>query len=250
MSETVKEDQIVDTYELRPLSDLVDYDVDAVAARFKRLYTALIYDSMEALGLSGRSLKPGIGPIDADLNSPAHKLAGPAFTTRRMSTPNTDPKVHNIRLGQMKSMCQGCIYVSDVQGNRNCGQFGEITATAMRAAGCAGAVVDGSTRDSDYLVAMQFPTFVRWRSPVEGYGRSMTVDYMIPIFVDGIDGVLRVDPGDYIFGDGDGVVVVPRVHIFPVLEQAEKWFESEKKSRQAMAEGMSPFEVYNKYGRF
>lgn len=244
------EDKIFDIYERRPLADLVNYDVDEVAARFRRLYTALIYDSMEAIGLHGRSLKPGIGPIDHALDSYGHKVAGPAFTTRRMTTPNTDAKVHNIRLGQMKSMCKGCVYVSDVQGNRNCGQFGEITATAMRAAGCVGAVVDGSTRDSDYLIAMGFPTFVRWRSPVEGYGRSMTVDYMIPIYVDGVDGMLRIDPGDYIFGDGDGVVVVPRDKIFPVLKQAEEWFDSEKKSRRAMADGMDPFEVYNTYGRF
>lgn len=245
MSESKKEDKIVDTYELRPLADLIDYDVDEVAARFKKLYTALIYDSMEALGMSGRSLKPGIYPLD-----PKTKVAGPAFTTRRCLTPNTDPAMHNIRLGQMKSMCKGCIYVSDVQGNRNCGQFGEITATAMRAAGCVGAVIDGSTRDSDYLVAMNFPTFVRWRSPVEGYGRSMTVDFMIPIYVDGVDGQLLINPGDYIFGDGNGVVVVPRDQIFPVLEQAEQWFESEKLSRQAMADGMDPFTVYNTYCRF
>lgn len=245
MSENMVEDKIVDIYELRPLAALVDYDVDEMAARFERLYTALIYDSMEALGMSGRSLKPGIYPLDSKT-----KVAGPAFPTRRCTTPISDPKVHNLRLGQMKSMCRGCVYVSDVQGNRNCGQFGEITATAMRAAGCVGAVIDGSTRDSDYLVAMNFPTFVRWRSPVEGLGRSMTVDYMVPIFVDGVDGALRIDPGDYVFGDGDGVVVVPRDKILPVLEQAENWFESEKKSREAMANGMDPFEVYNTFGRF
>lgn len=236
-------EKIVDDYELRPLKP--DYDVDEVAARFKRLYTALIYDSMEALGIKGHAMKGGISPLTYDM-----QVAGPAFTTRRCTTPITDPHVHNIRLGQMKSMCHGCIYVSDVQGNENCGQFGEITATAMRAAGCVGAVIDGSTRDSNYLINMGFPTFVRWRSPVEGYGRSMTVDYMIPIYVNGVDGMLRVDPGDYVFGDFDGVVFVPRDMIFPVLEQAEKWFESEKLSRQAMADGMNPFEVYNKFGRF
>ncbi len=254
MSENQKTDQIVDHYEYRPLHNVLPEAwrdrVEELNARFKRLYTALVYDSMESMGLSGRSVKPGIGPLDHDTHSPAHKLAGPAFPTRRMTTPNTDPKVHNIRLGLMKSMCQGCIYVSDVQGNRNCGQFGEITATAMRAAGCAGAVIDGSTRDTDHLVDMGFPTFVRWCSPVEGYGRSMTVDFMIPIYVDGVDGMLRINPGDYIFGDGDGVVVVPMDMVLPVLEQAEAWFESEKKSRHAMADGMNPFEVYNRYGRF
>ena len=239
------EDKIYDQYELRPLADAVPYDIPSTRERFLKLYTALIYDSMEAYGMPGRSMESGIYPLTTDM-----KVAGPAFTVRRQTTPNTDPFTHNIRLGLMKSMCDGCILLSDVQGNKNCGQFGEITATAMRAAGCAGAVIDGSTRDSNYLINMNFPTFCRFRNPVEGLGRSMIVDYMIPIYVNGIDGMIRVDPGDFIFGDNDGVVIVPKNETIRVLEQAETWFENEKKSRQAMAEGMNPFEVYNRYGRF
>lgn len=239
------EDKIYDQYELRPLADVVPYDIPSTRERFLKLYTALIYDSMEAYGMPGRSMESGVYPLTTDM-----KVAGPAFTVRRQTTPNTDPFTHNIRLGLMKSMCDGCILLSDVQGNKNCGQFGEITATAMRTAGCAGAVIDGSTRDSNYLINMNFPTFCRFRNPVEGLGRSMIVDYMIPIYVNGIDGMIRVDPGDFIFGDNDGVVIVPKNETIRVLEQAETWFENEKKSRQAMAEGMNPFEVYNRYGRF
>ena len=239
------EDKIYDQYELRPLADVVPYDIPSTRERFLKLYTALIYDSMEAYSMPGRSMESGVYPLTTDM-----KVAGPAFTVRRQTTPNTDPFTHNIRLGLMKSMCDGCILLSDVQGNKNCGQFGEITATAMRAAGCAGAVIDGSTRDSNYLINMNFPTFCRFRNPVEGLGRSMIVDYMIPIYVNGIDGMIRVDPGDFIFGDNDGVVIVPKNETIRVLEQAETWFENEKKSRQAMAEGMNPFEVYNRYGRF
>ena len=120
----------------------------------------------------------------------------------------------------------------------------------MRAHGCCGAVIDGSTRDSNYLINMGFPTFCRFRNPVEGLGRSMITEYMVPIFVNGIDGQIRVDPGDFIFGDNDGVVIVPQKDTVRVLEQAETWFENEKKSREAMAAGMDPFEVYNKFGRF
>ena len=97
---------------------------------------------------------------------------------------------------------------------------------------------------------MGFPTFVRWRSPVEGLSRSMITEYQIPIFVNGIDGLLLVRPGDYIFGDGDGIVVVPQDKTLEVVERAEKSFNDEKNSRQAMREGENPFEVYNKYGRF
>jgi len=55
---------------------------------------------------------------------------------------------------------------------------------------------------------------------------------------------------DFIFGDNDGVVIVPAKDTLRVLEQAEEWFENEKKSRKAMAEGIDPFTVYNTYGRF
>lgn len=247
------ENKIENIYELRPLKDAIPESwrdrIEEINERYKKLYTALVYDVLaEVYAMPGRSLKPGIGPLQrGGVNG---KVAGPAFPTRRCSTPNTDPKVHNIRLGLMASMCPGCVFVADVQGNRNCGQFGEITATAMRAIGCVGAVIDGSTRDSDYLIAMGFPTFVRWCSPVEGLTRSMTVDYMNPIYVDGIDGQLLINPGDFIFGDGDGVVVVPKDLTLPVLEKAEKNFSDEKLSRKAMADGMDPFEVYNRYGRF
>ena len=239
------EDKIYDNYPLRPLIDMVPYDIASTRERFLKLYTALIYDSMEAYGMSGRCMESGIYPLVYGM-----KVAGPAFTVRRQTTPNTDAYTHNIRLGLMKSMCDGCILLADVQGNKNCGQFGEITATAMRAKGCVGAVIDGSTRDSEKLIEMNFPTFVRFRNPVEGLGRSMIVDYQIPIYVNGIDGQLRVDPGDFVFGDYDGVVIVPKNDVIRVLEQAEQWFNSEATTRKAMADGEDPFEVYNKYGRF
>ena len=60
----------------------------------------------------------------------------------------------------------------------------------------------------------------------------------------------RVNPGDYVFGDMDGVVIVPKDLTVKVLEVAEKAFDAEKGSREAMARGEDPFDVYNRYGRF
>ena len=223
----------------------MDYDVLEVNERFRKLYAGLVYDACEHLGLKGRAMAGGIYPLVHTM-----KVAGPAFTARAITTPSRERKVHDIRLAMMKSMTAGCIQVRDVQGDTSCGQFGEISATAARAAGCAGAVIDGSTRDSNYLIDMGFPTFCRFRSPVEAFGRLMVVDYQIPIYVRGIDGLLAINPGDYIFGDNDGVVVVPKDATLKVLALAEEWFASESKSRADMAAGMDPFKVYAKYGRF
>lgn len=238
-----KFEKVVDVYDKREF--IVPYDINDVRKRYERLYTPLVYDAMEALGMPGRAMESGIYPL-----IPEMKVAGPAFTVRRCSTPTRDPFIHNLRLGMMKSMIDGCVLLSDVQGNKNCGQFGEITATAMRAHGCVGAVIDGSTRDSVHLIKMNFPTFTRFRSPVEGLGRSVIVDFLIPIYVNGVDGQLLVNPGDMILADNDGVVIVPADRTIEVLELAESWFEGESATRSDMASGMNPIDVFNKYGRF
>lgn len=234
---------ISNSYPIRPFA--VNYDVKEISSRFLRLYTGLVYDAMESIGLKGRAMASGIYPLQHTM-----KTAGPAFTCHGIGTPSRDEKVHDIRLGMFKSMTQGVVQVRDTQGNLTCGQFGEISATAAAASGCVGAVIDGSTRDSNYLIDMGFPTFCRFRNPVEAFGRFMVVDYQIPIFVNGIDGGLEIHPGDYIFGDNDGVVVVPYEKTIEILQMAEKWFEDEARSRAAMATGKDPFKVYEEFGRF
>jgi 4-hydroxy-4-methyl-2-oxoglutarate aldolase len=232
-----------DNYAVRKLR--MDYDVKDVRQRYLKLYAGLVYDAMEYLDTGGQAMAGGIYPLLHTM-----KVAGPAFTVRCISTPSRDEHMHDIRLGMLKSMTPGCIQVRDCQNDRSCGQFGEISATAAAAAGCVGAVIDGSTRDSNYLINMGFPTFCRFRTPVEAFGRLMAVDYQVPIYVQGIDGKLAIRPGDFMFGDNDGVVVVPQEMTLKVLELAEEWFASEAESRTAMAEGRDPFQVYAEYGRF
>lgn len=221
------------------------YDVEEVHKRFIKLYSGLIYDAMETIGLRGRAMSSGIYPLIHTM-----KVAGPAFTVHCISTPSRDQKLHDIRLGMFRSMNKGCVQIRDTQGDVSCGHFGEISATAAHAAGCIGAVIDGSTRDSNYLIDMNFPTFCRFRNPVEAFGRFMAVDYQVPIFVQGMDGKLVVNPGDYIFGDNDGVVIVPKDKTLEVLKISEDSYEAEGKSRDAMAKGRDPFDVYREYGRF
>ncbi len=189
-------------------------------------------------------MQSGIYPL-----VPAMKVAGRPSPCAHASTPAW-LRTCTRASGHVRSQTPGCIQIRDCQNNQSCGQFGEISATAAKAAGCVGAVIDGSTRDSNYLIDMGFATFCRFRNPVEAFGRFMAVEYQIPIFVNGIDGQLAVYPGDYVFGDNDGVVIVPKADTLKVLELAEQWCEAESRSRADMAAGMDPFEVYAKHGRF
>ncbi|QHV94144.1 RraA family protein [Spirosoma endbachense] len=234
---------ITNSYPIRKVE--VNYDWQEIQTRYLRLYAGLVSDALEHLGYHQQCMASGIYPLTSVM-----KVAGPAFTAHGIATPSRDEKVHDIRLGMFKSMTPGIVQIRDTQGDLSCGHFGEISATAAAAHGCVGAVIDGSTRDSNYLIDMNFPTFCRFRNPVEAFGRFMVVDYQIPIFVKGMDGLLKVNPGDYIFGDNDGVVVVPQELTIQVLELAEEWFASESQSRQAMATGRDPFDVYKEFGRF
>jgi 4-hydroxy-4-methyl-2-oxoglutarate aldolase len=229
------------TFPLRRVD--LGYDVEDVRARYLRLSTGQVYDTLSERGLKGRGMAAGIYPLVHTM-----KLAGPAFTVHANQTPTMDSV--NVRLGMVSSMFRGCVQIRNSGGNLNAGHFGEVNATAARAAGCTGAILDGSTRDSSMLIEMGFPTFCRFRCPVESFGRFMVIDYMVPIHVQGVDGLLRVDPGDFLIGDNDGVVVVPKDLTLAVLENAECRASKETEGRAQVAEGAHPLDVQKKIGRF
>jgi regulator of RNase E activity RraA len=237
------QDKNLNGYEVRKL--VLSYDVKSIRERYLKLSAALLFDAMEQMGIRDSAMDSGIYPLERNM-----KVAGPAFTATRYQGPAATEHQDNTHIGLINSLTEGCVFISDSGGNMNSAHFGDITATCYRAAGCTGAVMDGSTRDANYLIEMGFPMFCRFRNPVEGCGRSILIDYMVPIFVKGVNGMLRINPGDFVFGDNDGVVIIPKDMTVPVLEHAEQLFDAEEKSRAAVANGVHPFEVYNIYKRF
>ncbi len=229
------------TYPVRRVE--LSYDVVDVRTRYLRLSTGQVYDTLSEQGLKGRAMAAGIYPLVHTM-----KVAGPAFTVHATQTPTMDSV--DVRLGMVGSMFEGCVQIRNSGGNLNAGHFGEVNATAARAAGCTGAILDGSTRDSSMLIEMGFPTFCRFRCPVESFGRFMVIDYMVPIHVQGVDGLLRVDPGDFLVGDNDGVVVVPKDMTLSVLENAERRARKESEGRAQVADGAHPLDVQDRIGRF
>jgi hypothetical protein len=114
-----------------------------------------------------------------------------------------------------------------------------------------GAVVDGGTRDSGMVIAMGYPLFARYRSPVEAFGRVITIDHQVPIRMSGeLTETVIVNPGDFIFGDLDGVLVVPKDLTLPVLEEAERIAGIEDAARVDFKRGDDPLDVYKRHKRF
>jgi regulator of RNase E activity RraA len=120
-----------------------------------------------------------------------------------------------------------------------------MTATS-RKKGVKGAVVDGGLRDTRQVLAQNFPVFYRYRTPNGSLGRCQITHYQVVIKI----GRVLIRPGDVVFGDLDGVVVIPRDIAYEVLVRAEQIKASEKEIRGWIDEGLSATEIVEKGGYF
>lgn len=127
--------------------------------------------------------------------------------------------------------------------------FGELIALRMRQKGCVGALVDGGVRDSRWIDDQDFAVYSRYVTPVQAISRWQVTGHSIPVVVPGATKrYVTVNPGDFILGDADGAIVVPRRQAVEVLERAERLGETERLMREDLRAGMSLDEALEKYG--
>lgn len=219
--------------------------MDQICDRYQRLYAGAVYDVLESLGLPNQVLSHEIRPLAPDM-----KLAGPAFTIKGTVTCERDEEGRHKRIGMIQQMTAPCIEVRDRGTPFNVALYGELSATTARAHGAVGALIDGATRDSTHLVSMGFPVFARYRNPVEAFGRYMMMACQVPILLSGeTTETVRINPGDFIFGESDGVLVIPKDLTVQVLMECERLRELEDRARLDFARGDNPVEVFQRYKR-
>jgi len=124
--------------------------------------------------------------------------------------------------------------------------MGELSAQTLKARGVLGYVVDGGSRDTDLVLAQGFPVFCSFLTPADVVERWVADRYGEPVTI----GAVTVTTGDYLLGDRDGVVIIPRALAEKAVAQAEEVVATESEMRQALISGMDPVEAYNKYGKF
>ena len=122
--------------------------------------------------------------------------------------------------------------------------WGELLSTAARARGAAGTVMDGLTRDVRAIRGMKFPVFANGIGPLDSKGRGKVAAIDVPVEVAGA----RVAPGDLVFGDADGVVVVPRAVEDQVIAAALAKVAGENATREALARGEKLADVFRRHG--
>ncbi len=220
------------------------------AARLKRLYTAAAYDIMDEMGLRHQCLDIAIKPLDRTM-----RIAGPAFTIAGSADPRSDDEYDDLPEGRdltfFRRMYPGCVVVVAAAGETRSGHWGELMSTAAQARGAAGVVIDGGCRDGNIIMDMpDWPVFTRYLSPIESKLRYRVRAIEKPIAVSGsLTSHVRIDPGDWIFGDMDGVVTIPADRIDEVLEKAERMGALEDIVRDAVRNGADVKDVFDKYGR-
>lgn len=212
-----------------------------IRARFDAVDTSNVADVLDRLGHPDQGLSPDFAAMSGS------RVAGWVYTLRGQMRPyggSGDP-------AKMEA-CQGVgpdevtVWAGDGQG---VGYFGELIALGMHERGCVGAVVEGGVRDLRWLRQHDFPVFARYRTPVQSIGRWSVTGWQEPVSISGATTRrVRVNPGDFILGDEDGVIVVPEALVDQVLNAAEELTATEVSVRAALRDGLSLSECLTRFG--
>jgi 4-hydroxy-4-methyl-2-oxoglutarate aldolase len=214
---------------------------DPITERLSLCYTGVVHDVMRAMGLRDFTFPPELRPL-----FPERRLAGPAFTIEGRVDPRAD--AHETLLawtGLLSQAKSGHIWVSQ-PNDRVVAHMGELSAETLKNKGVLGCVADGFVRDVDFLLDMGFQTWSRGFTPrdIVGYWLPRAVEVDIRI------GDVIVAPGDYLVGDRDGLLRVPKAIAEEVATKAEAAISTENKVRTAILGGTDPQQAYLQFGKF
>lgn len=214
-----------------------------VCRRFRALYMPQVSDALYQLGMQEQVLPSSLRPL-----LPDKAIVGAAFTVvgRGIKPPvGWDAGVERMRpyLRVFEQLQPESVLVSMNMDNE-VGHFGELTGNAAQKHGCVGVVLDGNLRDTGGLRAIGLQVFYRDLSPLNGIGRWEMVDSQVPVKI----GKVTIHPGDIVFGEFDGILVIPGADAERVLEAAEEIGRAEARVRSEMQKGISPEASFDVHG--
>ena len=206
------------------------------------LYTAVLSDVLDGLGHTEQAMRPFVRPLDE-----SKVLFGRARTGLYMPRYHVQ-EGHNpyaIEIALVDDLKPGDVAVFACNGpTERIAPWGELLSTASRVRGAAGCVTDGLVRDVRQIRAMGFPVFHGGIGPLDSKGRGEMMAMDVPVVCGGV----RVEPGDLVFGDVDGIVVIPKDVADETLRLAFAKVEGEDKTREALEAGKSLKEVFETFG--
>jgi 4-hydroxy-4-methyl-2-oxoglutarate aldolase len=207
-----------------------------------RLYSAVLSDVLDGMGHPRQAMRPFVRPLDEDLT-----LFGRARTGLYMNTyavaDGENP--YEVEIALVDDLKPGDVAVFACGGPTDrIAPWGELLSTAARHRGAVGCVTDGLVRDVRHIRAMRFPVFHGGIGPLDSRARGKMMAMDVPCECGGV----LIHPGDLIFGDVDGVVVIPHRIADDVIEAALAKIDGEDMTRTELERGLLLREVYEKYG--
>lgn len=192
-------------------------------------------DALDRHGLGGQVL--GLAPLE-----PSYRLVGPAYTVRMCPGGSSGGTVGDY----IDDVPAGAVVVVDNGGRVDVSVWGELLTTTAHLRGLAGTVIHGVCRDVPRSLELRYPIFSRGRFMRTGKGRVVATEYRAPVSL----GEVRVEAGDLILGDADGVIVVPRERLAEVLATALEIGSTEEEIRLAVTNGMRLDEARRRFHYF
>ena len=221
-------------------SSKVDWRNDAEMFDLIRaeLYTPVVGDILDDLGFTHQFLPQPIQPAREEM-----KLAGRAMPVVMIDVFGKQKKPFGLLTEALDQLEPGEIYLAS-GGDMRCAYWGEILTATAKKRGAAGAVINGFHRDTPKMLEQNWPVFSRGRFAQDSSVRTQVVDFRCQIEI----GQVTVQPGDLVFGDLDGVVIVPKKVEAEVVERALAKARGEKLVRKEIEAGMSSTAAFKKYG--
>jgi regulator of RNase E activity RraA len=203
------------------------------------LYSAVVCDALDAEGLPHQSPRVPLKPLTT-----AAVVVGRCRTTLWADMAHPDPMPYELELRAVDACRPDDVLIAAAGGSMRSGIWGELLSTAAARAGCVGAIVDGAVRDLRQMRAMGFPIFARGTCIYDSKDRQRVIDLDVRVEIDGV----AFMPGDLVFADEDGIVVVPHHAEDAVIRRAWAKVHAENEVRDAIRSGMKATEAFTKYG--
>jgi len=209
----------------------------------KNLYVPAVCDILDELGYRNQAMHQRLRPLLPDIRNCG--FIGRARTFRWMETDYVEEQnPYGLEIEAMDSLKDGDVAVHSTDHGGTNAPWGELMSTISKLKGVAGCVCDSQIRDCVRIIEMGFPVYYTGIRPLDSKGRAIVKAYDVPVRC----GEVLVYPGDIVYADFDGIVVVPKAAEKDVFIKAKEKVHKENLSRKELLEGKSLKYVYDKYG--
>ena len=213
-------------------------DEELFALIKKELYTPVVGDILDLKGRYHQFLPQPIQPMKESMT-----LVGRAMPVLMIDVFGEQEKPFGLLTEALDQLQPGEIYLA-TGGSMRCAYWGELLTATARTRGAVGAVVDGFHRDTPMVLEQNWPVFSRGRYAQDSSVRTQVTNFRCPVEI----GNVWINPGDLVFADLDGVLIIPKELETEVIVKALEKVRGEKVVRKAIENGMSSTDAFKKYG--